>query len=393
VLLVVVVLAFAAYVYVANNDKAETSSVTTEPVNAESPRPGFIPVANVDVAPQPSMHPIGHVAAGDTVGLYGGTQTNACDAARIGRFLDANPQLANAWAQALRIQPGEIHLYLASLTALALRTDTAVTNHGYENGVANPFQSVLQSGTAVLVDAEGLPRVRCRCGNPLQTPAPPRQNVRYVGPTWKGFEAESVTVIRPAPKEVKVFVVVDHDNKVKSRPRATSGTEDRDADPSEAATAYRNLSANKIDTTGGSSDGDRRAAGPSTDTTTSPAGTTTAAATTGSADPIAIAAPGSTATSTGAATAVETGTVGPTATLLPPVPDSNAPNTAVASAVNDHPNTTRQQPVDPEPQDEHSDNQQPDNEQPDHQQPDNQQPDHQQSDNEQQSDNQQADNK
>src|SRR4029079_6026807 len=119
-----------------NNDKAEASVVTTEPVNAESPRPAFIPVANAaDVAHQESMHPIGHVVSGDMVGLYGGTQTNTCDTAKIGTFLDANPQLANAWATALRIQPGQIHLYLASLTALVLRTDTAVTNHGYEKGV------------------------------------------------------------------------------------------------------------------------------------------------------------------------------------------------------------------------------------------------------------------
>jgi len=97
VLLVVVVLAFAGYVYMTNNDKAEASVVTTEPVNAESPRPAFIPVANVaDVAPQESMHPIGHVVSGDMVGLYGGTQTNTCDTAKIGTFLDANPQLANA---------------------------------------------------------------------------------------------------------------------------------------------------------------------------------------------------------------------------------------------------------------------------------------------------------
>ena len=45
-----------------------------------------------------------------------------------------NPQPAQAWAGALRISAGDIGRYLASLTALTLRTDTAVTNHGYRNG-------------------------------------------------------------------------------------------------------------------------------------------------------------------------------------------------------------------------------------------------------------------
>ena len=143
--------------------------------------------------------------------------------------------MALAWAQALLIPPSDISLYLASFTALTLRTDTAVTNHGYENGAATPFQSVLQAGTAVLVDAEGLPRVRCHCGNPLQLPAPPEAEskpVSYEGPRWAGFEPESVTVINPAPTEITDFVVLNEQtNSVVERPRSTDGPEDRPVDP------------------------------------------------------------------------------------------------------------------------------------------------------------------
>jgi hypothetical protein len=77
----------------------------------------------------------------------------------------------------------EIRGFLASLTSVVLRTDTAVTNHDYRDRQAVPFQSVLQAGNAVLVDERGVPRVRCTCGNPLRQPEPrPRPN--YEGSTW-----------------------------------------------------------------------------------------------------------------------------------------------------------------------------------------------------------------
>lgn len=43
-----------------------------------------------------------------------------------------------------------------------------MTNHSLRNGVAAPFQAILQAGTAVLVDRYGTPVVRCFCGNPLK---------------------------------------------------------------------------------------------------------------------------------------------------------------------------------------------------------------------------------
>jgi hypothetical protein len=300
-LLVIVVLAFAAYVYVTNN-RSDPSVVTTEPANSPSSRPGFIPTANVDVIPQQSVHTIGHVATGDTgghvvtgntAGLYGGTQTNTCDAAGIGVFLDGHPALAGAWAQTLRIQQSDIHPFLASLTPLTLRTDTAVTNHGYANGVATPFQSVLQAGTAVLVDAEGLPRVRCRCGNPLQTPAP-RVNIQYEGATWKGFEPESVTTVAPAAKQVTQFVVVKIDNTVVVQPRGTDGDADTAADQVTTQSVSTNYEVN------GSSAG-----------TAGPLGSDSTPALLTSGEPGAATNSGETASST--ASSVTSGTADPTA--------------------------------------------------------------------------------
>ena len=200
--------------------------VQTEPADSPGAQPGFIPTAGSDAVGQRPVHMVGQVVTGDSVGLYSGTTTAACDTPKIRDFLATNPQPAHAWAGALRIAPAEIDSFLDTLTVLTLRTDTVVTNHGFRKGVANPFPSVLQAGTAVLVDAEGLPRVRCICGNPLQTPVP-LENVRYAGRPWSGFEPESVTVIGRAPREVMEFVVMNHkSDQVVTRPRATSGEAD-----------------------------------------------------------------------------------------------------------------------------------------------------------------------
>ena len=56
--------------------------------------------------------------------------------------------------------------YLRGLTSVVLRADTQVTNHGFRDARVTGFQSVLQAGTAVLVDNRGVPRVRCACGSP-----------------------------------------------------------------------------------------------------------------------------------------------------------------------------------------------------------------------------------
>ena len=171
----------------------------------------------------PEANPEAELAvAGSQPGLYGGTQDNtACDAAALVTFLDENPDKAAAWAGALGISPRT-----ASATTspgsppCCLRTDTRVTNHGFANGVATPRQSVLQAGTAVLVDNFGVPRVRCSCGNPLTEPAPlPSQlsaatdsgQVTLVGQTWQQWNPATVVIVN-ATVEVNQFIVFDIEN-------------------------------------------------------------------------------------------------------------------------------------------------------------------------------------
>lgn len=88
----------------------------------------------------------------------------------------------------LGVAVDQIPAYVRSLTPTVLLYDTRVTNHGFSNGRATTLQSVLQAGTAMLVDAAGNPVVRCRCGNPLRPPVAVSQPVA-VGTPWPGFDA------------------------------------------------------------------------------------------------------------------------------------------------------------------------------------------------------------
>ncbi len=87
-------------------------------------------------------------------------------------FLDSEPRIAAAWADAAGVEAEEIAATIRSYTSMVLTVDTRVTNHAYRGGVARGFQATLEAGTAVLVDDAGVPRVRCACGNPL-APAQP----------------------------------------------------------------------------------------------------------------------------------------------------------------------------------------------------------------------------
>ncbi len=147
---------------------------------------------------------------GTNPGLYGGTRDQAvCDKAKLLAFLKANPDKGKAWAAVQGITVDQLDTYFADLVAVRLRHATRVTNHGFKNGVATPKQSVLQEGTAVLIDKRGLPRARCACGNPLQEPVPVSRAAKTTGTPWAGYSAEKTVAIKPGPAPVERFVVSD----------------------------------------------------------------------------------------------------------------------------------------------------------------------------------------
>ncbi|MFF1950921.1 DUF6777 domain-containing protein [Kitasatospora herbaricolor] len=180
-----------------------TESVATETGPAES--------AAASAAGQVS--PSGTTAIrsvqGSATGLYGGEMKKpACDVEKL-ITQTASGDKGKAWAAAEGIEQSAIPGYLRSLTSVVLRADTRVTNHNYQNGSANGYQAVLQAGTAVLVDSQGVPRVRCACGNPLTPPVLASGGVTYTGKAWSSFQPSSLIVVTPAPAPVTQIVLVN----------------------------------------------------------------------------------------------------------------------------------------------------------------------------------------
>ncbi|CCK31748.1 hypothetical protein BN159_7369 [Streptomyces davaonensis JCM 4913] len=184
----------------------------------------------------------GGLQQGDTPGLYGGSkQPTICDVGKLERFLTdpANERKAAAWARALEITTEGIPAYLDGLTPVLLRHDTLVKNHDYKKEKAVPFDSLLQAGIAVLVDAQGQPAVKCSCGNPLRPfeGDTSRISVEFEdgNEKWKGYDRASVVTVRPASRKVERLALVDVEEPARgiNRPVGTGGEDDTGFDARE----------------------------------------------------------------------------------------------------------------------------------------------------------------
>ncbi|MFD8993344.1 DUF6777 domain-containing protein [Streptomyces abikoensis] len=166
---------------------------------------------------------------GDTRGLYGGSRHNAsCDVERQIGYLTQDQAKGRAFAGAAGIEQNGLAAYLRGLTPLQLRADTRVTNHGFKDGSVTSYQSVLQAGTAVLVDDRGMPRVRCACGNPLGPPVAAKGTPTAKGDSWPLYKASDVVAVTPADSVLEYFVVYDPDTgEWFERPVGTDGEDDR----------------------------------------------------------------------------------------------------------------------------------------------------------------------
>jgi hypothetical protein len=236
-------------------DKSDSSSGSEAPSQGEvfltpAGAPGPDPFSAAPLAPQPNpavaqpvtepgarvdvpKPPPATAAPAGGPGLYGGTNDNSLNNPQgVIDFLAANPDKAKAWVDALNkdpelLVPGGLPLtvekipaYINSLVGVILMTDTRVTNHGFVNGVANPFQAVLQKGTAVLVDAKGVPRVRGFCGNPLIRPKAVSSKVVYKGNRWADFNLTKITVIQQSTvimRSLQVVNILTINNRVSNR--------------------------------------------------------------------------------------------------------------------------------------------------------------------------------
>jgi hypothetical protein len=265
---VVVLLAALIWaVFLRGDEKASAQEVVLEPVGVEVPDPFTSSVATGETAlttttttapsttggatttTAPDGGAAGGAVKGSAPGLYGGTRDAAsCDPEKMIAFLTDTPAKAKAWAGVQGIAVKDIPTFVRSLTPVVLRRDTRVLNHGYRDGKATPRAAVLQAGTAVLVDANGVPRVKCGCGNPLGVAPPLTTSTRYTGKRWAGFSPANVVVVK-ADVTVKVFVLVDlTTGQPFSRPAGSAGDDDTDAGTPATTTTTTS-------TPGGSSEG------------------------------------------------------------------------------------------------------------------------------------------
>ncbi|WP_406166573.1 PASTA domain-containing protein [Streptomyces canus] len=177
----------------------------------------------------------GSLQQGDTPGLYGGSkQPTICDVAKLERFLTdpRNHQKAQAWAGVLNIGTEEIPEYLDRLTPVLLRHDTLVKNHDYKKEKAVPYNSLLQAGISILVDEQGLPAVKCSCGNPLRPfeGDTGRISVQFEdgNKKWAGYQRESVVAVKPAPRKLARIALVDVQEPARGINRPVGSTGEKD---------------------------------------------------------------------------------------------------------------------------------------------------------------------
>ncbi len=230
-----------------------SSTPTTELVLTAATDPGanpFMPPAATppptNTQPPPTLQPHGNGPVvtqslpGDRDGLYGGTMNNAeCDRDKMIDFLSSHPAQAGAFVEALNTDPAlywsgghpltaaDIPTYLRELTPTVLRLDTRVTNHGFDGTHPTTLQSVFQPGTAVFVDAHGLPRARCYCGNPLTAPAALTGEPKPVGAPWAGYNPDALAAAQPSKAAITTFVLIDVvTGQPFNRPAGTTGASD-----------------------------------------------------------------------------------------------------------------------------------------------------------------------
>jgi uncharacterized protein DUF6777 len=145
----------------------------TPPAVFTSDSPG--PPAPIDPS-VPITTPSNPESLGDNPGPVGGTTKKGdCDAELLIQYLNANPEIRAIWLEKLGVLVDDFEDYLRNATPALLSRDTRATTFGLKEGAAVDIQTIMATGTSVLVNEEGDIVVRCFSGSPL---GPPRQ-IKY----------------------------------------------------------------------------------------------------------------------------------------------------------------------------------------------------------------------
>ncbi|MGW2282063.1 DUF6777 domain-containing protein [Streptomyces sp. NPDC001770] len=194
--------------------------VLLQPAAARGPAPftrstaGAVPGAEdapaLPAGGAPAAAPAVRTVTGDAAGLYGGVRnTPSCDVGAQADLLTEDAARARAFARVAGIEAVQIPGYLRALTPVVLRADVRVTDHGFASGAPTSFQTVLQAGTAVMVDGRGLPRVRCASGNPLAPAVALTGRIADRGERWAGYAPERVLDVAPSSGVLEALVIAD----------------------------------------------------------------------------------------------------------------------------------------------------------------------------------------
>lgn len=132
---------------------------------------------------------------GDRPGLYGSATTAVCDVTFLAETLGEAQPVVVPWAAAYGIDSADVADVLDQLTPLVIGHDIAVTAYDLDGDRAISHQAILQSGTAVLVDRHGQPRVHCASGSPLSEPTTAGGVVVLDGLAWPAFSSAQVLVV------------------------------------------------------------------------------------------------------------------------------------------------------------------------------------------------------
>lgn len=197
----------------------------------EQPLPDIVLIVSDLVQPERVVFP------GDTDGLYGRTidgRVDSCDRALMRRRLKASLVAGRAWAEILHLEGGGIAGYIQSLTPVLLQVDSRVTDHQLVGEEARPFQAVLEAGTAVLIDAYGVPRVRCASGSPLLGPVKHEQFV-VIGEPWPALMIDRSVRVVPASVQSSFDIIENPSGALYRRPSGTEGDVDELLRPPAAA--------------------------------------------------------------------------------------------------------------------------------------------------------------
>ncbi|WP_381791677.1 DUF6777 domain-containing protein [Streptomyces niveus] len=230
----------------AKASNAASAKVLLQPLAAPGPAPftestaAPLPDAAPSVPPSPSASAEPSApgeraqavrsVSGATAGLYGGTKSvTSCDVDAQVRLLTADTAKATAFAGGAGVGAASVPNFLRGLTPVVLRADVRVTSHSYRDGSATAHQAVLQTGTAVLVDERGLPRVRCAGGNPLRPAVAPRADMVRQGTPWSGYRPDRVVVVNPSTRVLTALLIVA-DNAWIERRTGTDGDQDKKPD-------------------------------------------------------------------------------------------------------------------------------------------------------------------